>query len=759
METEGWLFDVYPWQSTMVLWIYGDDGGMLRLEDPYRHHIYARGRGEDLEELLGFLEKRRPLHGFRWARKQDFWSGQGMDVLDLEMGDCGHLPGLFRLLAGFENRITFYNCDIPLAQSYLYEKGLFPTGRCWVEHENGRILGIEPRCSPWEIEYTLPPLRTMEIRMEGNPLLPFGRGNSLVVECEGYRLEIDPQLPSDVPLQINVLLERFDPDVILTEHGDSHIVPSSVRMSRREKIPLILDREPGPVQRTPDLRGRSYFSYGRILYHGPAYPFFGRWHIDRANSFLFGESGLEGIVDLARLSKVPVQRVARTSPGTIITSMQLDRAFGEGILIPWRKGEPEKFKTAWDLLVADKGGLVFQPPQGIHENIAEVDFASMYPTIMAAHNISPETVLCDCCSHSKVPEAGYNICEKREGLIPKTLKPILQRRLMLKGMSKRVGGERGEDYRRRHIALKWILVTSFGYLGYRNARFGRIEAHEAVTAFGREKLLQAKEMGEKKGFQLIHAVTDSLWISKDGLTEEEVLDLCEEITREAGVPMNLEGIYRWMVFLPSKVKPELPVANRYFGLFEDGEIKARGLALRRSDMPTMVREAQLRMLEVLSRARDVDGYQSRIPEVLDVLLDCVLKLRNGEVEPLELVVSKTLSQDPSDYKVDNLTALAAQQLEDVGVRIHPGERVSYLIRDARSKVKEDRVRAAPLLGPEDGYDEEKYTELLLKAAEELLISFGYDIGLLSRWVDFALKHEKGGLFEPASINTPSWETE
>jgi DNA polymerase-2 len=203
--------------------------------------------------------------------------------------------------------------------------------------------------------------------------------------------------------------------------------------------------------------------------------------------------------------------------------------------------------------------------------------------------------------------------------------------------------------------------------------------------------------------------------------------------------MNLEGIYRWMVFLPSKVKPELPVANRYFGLFEDGEIKARGLAFRRSDMPTMVKEAQLRMLEVLSRAKDVDEYRSKIPEVFEVLLDFVLKLRNGEVVPLELAVSKTLSQDLGDYKVDNLTALAAQQLEDVGVRIHPGERVAYLIRDARSKVKEDRVRAAPLIGPEDGYDEEKYTELLLKAAEELLIPFGYDMGRLSRWVSFSLK--------------------
>ena len=64
--------------------------------------------------------------------------------------------------------------------------------------------------------------------------------------------------------------------------------------------------------------------------------------------------------------------------------------------------------------------------------------------------------------------------------------------------------KRREIYDRKQTALKWMLVTSFGYLGYRNARFGRIEAHEAVTAFGRESLLQAKEICEEQGFELRH---------------------------------------------------------------------------------------------------------------------------------------------------------------------------------------------------------------------------------------------------------------
>ena len=44
----------------------------------------------------------------------------------------------------------------------------------------------------------------------------------------------------------------------------------------------------------------------------------------------------------------------------------------------------------------------------------------------------------------------------------------------------------------------------------------------------------------------------------------------------------------------------------------------------------------------------------------------------------------------------------------------------YLIKDAGSKNKEERVRAHPLVNADDFYDEEKYRELLLKAAEEVL---------------------------------------
>jgi DNA polymerase-2 len=782
MEIHGWLFDLYPLESSMILWIKGEDGRLRRFEDPFRPRFYAQGKKSDLLGLFHFLQEGRRAAGYQWTRRKEFWSGDEAEVIEIEVADSEHYAQLPRILPQWEERITFYNCDIPLSQTYLYEKEIFPTGRCIIEVEGNRIFEIhpDPSESVWMNNEDLSDLRVMELRMDGDSI----RKKSLILECEGYRVEMETV---DVR-ETEKFLKRFDPDVILSDDGDASLLPLLFFEERRWKTSIPWDREAYPLKRPANPKGLSYFSYGRTYYRAPAHLLLGRWHIDRRNSFIFGESGMEGVIELARLAKIPVQRMARTSPGTAITSMQLDRAFQDDILIPWRKGEPERFKTAWDLLVADKGGLVFQPKLGIFEDVAEIDFASMYPTMMAIHNISPETVLCGCCKNQRVPEAGYTICEKREGIVPRTLRPVLARRAWLKKMAKETEGGKqkaegrttredqdkrriysrdmqtrntvtpacrnadlpknlvdsqslrraGMDtniYNRKQIALKWMLVTSFGYLGYRNARFGRIEAHEAVTAFGRESLLQAKEICEEKGFELLHAITDSLWIRKKGFGEEEVLELCQKIGEATGITMSLEGIYRWMAFLPSKGNPESPVANRYFGLFQNGKIKARGLSFRRSDTPPLIQEAQVRMIEVLSTTKNIDDVQAKIPEILDLLLEYSLKLKDGQTRQEDLVIGKRISQEPNAYKVDSLTALAAQQLEDVGIEIHPGEKVRYVIKDAQSKDKSERVKPFPLVGPDDTYDVKKYLEMLVKATEEILIHLGYNAKRLKEMID------------------------
>ncbi len=724
METQGCLLDVYPLHDRMILWVRTEQGKLLRLEDPFRFFIYAAGKRRILERLAEAAVRKGFAGGYSWDKKEEFWSGREIEVLALHISDYGRLPGLLRKLPLLEEAVSFFNCDVPLSQYYLYCRGLFPLGRCGIEFDDGQLRAVRPLESPWSLEYIPPDLSTMELSYEGSHLLPFGRENALSVCCEGKTLVFDPVSPEALLREMSRLLQRYDPDLLLTDRGDSFIIPALLRLSQRWKVPLPFDREPTPIRRAIVTEGRSYFTYGQIVYNAPDYPFFGRLHIDRGNSFFYSATGFEGLVEAARLSKIPLQRLARRSSGTAISSMQLDRAIQDGILIPWHKGEPEKFKTAWDLLVADKGGLTFQPVMGMHDNVAEIDFSSMYPTVMVQHNISAETILCPCCPGSKVPEAGYNICGKREGLVPRTLRPILERRKIFKGRMKKSQGAEKEIYSRRQTALKWFLVVCFGYLGYRNARFGRIEAHEAVTAYGREKLLRAKEMSEAQGFRVLHALTDAVWITKPGMTRSQVLNLCAEIERDTGAPIELEGIYKWVVFLPSKVKKNFPVANRYFGAFEDGKLKARGLAFRRDDTPSLIQEAQKKMLDLLSTCGNSREYREKTCEVREVLEGYLTRLKTGDLRNEELLVGKSVRQKLSEYKVENLTALALRQLEDSGIEIHPGEKVHYLIKDSGAKNKEERVRPSPLLSADDFYDEEKYRELLLKAAEEVLDDAG-----------------------------------
>ena len=112
-----------------------------------------------------------------------------------------------------------------------------------------------------------------------------------------------------------------------------------------------------------------------------------------------------------------------------------------------------------------------------------------------------------CCTKCKIYFCFY--CTLQLPTIPKTIKKDCP---VLKDLSP--DPKLREVYDKRQIALKWILVTCFGYLGFKNAKFGTVDGHIAVCAFGREALLNAAHMAEENGFQVIHGIVDSLWLKK-----------------------------------------------------------------------------------------------------------------------------------------------------------------------------------------------------------------------------------------------------
>lgn len=723
MKTQGWLFDLYPARGGMVLWWITEAGERVRLEDPFAPAFYAEGKVQDLQPLIRELEVKPSIAGLEWVKRWDLVSQEKVEVLKIALADLNQYPVLPERLFLEHPRVLFWNCGIHLAQLYLYERQLFPLAFCRIEHEGGVLRGIECVDDPWALEYALPPLRIMEIRGVG-PLGRFSRRlTQLQVTVEGGRYDLSDGGEAELLQTFKDLLERYDPDLIYTEEGDAFLLPLLLKLAKRHGLDLPLDRE--PVIRRPPKEGRSFFSYGRVIYMTQPFPLYGRWHIDLHNSFIYHDGELCGLLEVCRVAKVPVQRQARLSTGVAITSMQMDEATRMGALIPWKKAEVEEAKTLAELITVDKGGMVYLPPMGLHENVAEIDFASMYPSLMVAYNISPETVNCDCCPKGTVPEAGYSLCQRREGLVPRVLRPLLEKRLRYKALKKASQGEARRRYDLLQAALRWCLLVSFGYLGYRNARWGQIMAHESVTSFGREMLLRARIIAEASGFRVIHAIVDSIYLQKPGLTREELEALCQEIEEATKIPMALEGIYRWIVFCPSREAPEITVPNRFYGVFQNGEQKVRGLELRRHDTAPRIARAQQEMLDCLAQAENATELLARVPEALDLLRRHVEEIREGRIPFEELVITRTLSKDPMQYVREDAGAIAAKTLARAGVKLHPGEQIGYLILDQKAKFKGDRVRPALLLTGDESYDKERYVELLLRAAETLLAPVGY----------------------------------
>jgi len=146
-----------------------------------------------------------------------------------------------------------------------------------------------------------------------------------------------------------------------------------------------------------------------------------------------------------------------------MSSLQIYHAIKRGVLIPWSKSQPEDFKNGNNLILADRGGFIYEPKFGIHDWVGEVDFSSLYPTIMLRRNLSGETVNCECCSDSSslVPEVGFHVCKRQQGIVPASLDILLKKRAEYKRWRNEAKDPTTRmRYDHRQAALKWILVCS-----------------------------------------------------------------------------------------------------------------------------------------------------------------------------------------------------------------------------------------------------------------------------------------------------------
>ena len=727
----GWLLDLYldP-QNGLKLWfISAEDDSRVCFTQAFPVSFFASGENQRLRALWKRLDKQEGVIKLVRTQKRDVFLNDFVNVLQVDVESPARQTQIFHALEKDFTDLTWYNADLSVGTRYLARFGAFPLALCELQiNENGQIHDIKVCNSRWDIFPAMPPLRVMEITPNCDPIR--SKVRYLRVQCDRFQHEIVLDENGVFLKTLHDVLQSYNPDILVTDWGDSWLIPFLTAESEKRSIRLDLNRDTGrPVRWQKE---STYFSYGHIVYRPEEAHLFGRCHVDRKSAMMWSDYSLAGTLEMARVTTLPIEKAARVSPGQGISAMQVITALQRDVLVPYQKRQVEAFKTGMELIQSDRGGMVYQPKVGLHMDVAQIDFISMYPAVIIKSNISPEEPLPDL----------LEPVNAELGLVPATLKPLYDKRVAIKLKTREypLNHPQRAMLKERANALKWLLVVCFGFLGYKNARFGRIEAHEAVTKGGREILLRAKEVAEEEGFEVLHMYVDALWIKKKGCNRpEHFRDLIIRINDHTGLAINLDGIYRWLAFLPSKTDSRIPIANRYFGVFQSGEIKLRGIESRRRDTPAWIAGVQKEMIRILAQAKTPSELEQGLCDAFKFYNQALYMLKNGEVDLHELVINGKVSYALDTYKATTPSVRAARQMEVAGMTIKPGQRVRFLYTRGEPDVFAWDLSTSP---DPSRLDLAKYIELLAKAGATVLAPFGIEPKLMLEW------SQRGGIQLP-----------
>jgi len=553
----------------------------------------------------------------------------------------------------------------------------------------------------------------------GTELAPNGRFPSWNIASPD--LETAQTVTGDPLAVLETVLDRvahYDPDVLVL--SSSEIVPALFAVAEAADREVSLGREPGYQQLAAE---STYASYGRVGHSPARYSVPGRAIVDRSNTFFYHQTNLAGCLDLVGRSGKPLQELAWASIGNVLTAMQIHEAVEREVLVPWRSWRHEQFKSMRTLHAADRGGYTFSPKVGFHEDVAELDFSAMYPNIIVEHNISPETIRCDCHDTEDVPELGYSVCP-REGYLASVLGPLIEDRDAMKAaLTETEDPDRRRALEGRIDAIKWILVACFGYQGFSNAKFGRIEAHEAINAVARDVLLTAKEHLEAGGWRVVHGIVDSIWVTpREDATQTDLETLAAGITEAVDIDLEHEADYDWVAFVPL-AEDEAGALTKYFGRYAtpkpDGtRYKFRGIELRQRSTCDWVGTVQRDLIETLDTHRDPEPVLARLRAHLR-------EIESGAVDPAALRVRNRVSKRLEEYSQSTRNVAALARAEDMGLSKLPGQDVEYVVVDDE---KSSRARVALAHEDPDTYDPEFYRERAIRAAEAVLSPLGWRRG-------------------------------
>lgn len=392
-------------------------------------------------------------------------------------------------------------------------------------------------------------------------------------------------------------------------------------------------------------------------------------------------------IELARVTGVPFSYLLLRGESIKVLSQLYRKANSLNLILPTDKRSSESMNQTYE------GGTVIVPVKGYYEvPITTLDFSSLYPSIMMAHNLCYSTMISQSTAE-KMKEEDY-ICTPsghyfvkthiRSGLLPEILTELIHARSKArKDMSVEVVPAKRAALNARQLALKLSANSVYGFTGATVGSLPCLEVSASVTGFGREMIeLTAKSVSEeftiKNGYkwdaEVIYGDTDSVMV-KFGTTDiKEAMELglkaSKLITAKFIKPISLE--------FEKVYYPYLLISKKHYAglLWTNPEkwdkLDAKGIESVRRDNCLLVKHVVDICLKTLLIERNPT-------KAIDFVKETIRDLKMNRLDISMLVITKALSKAVYKGKQAHVELNKKMEKRADGDAYHLGDRIPYII--------------------------------------------------------------------------------
>jgi len=736
--------------------------------DPYFYAEIPPGRSEELLNMIAYAKDGSPISPKDVTEVEMILGQEKKRLVKVVCKAPAHVPILKAAIP-----FPCYEFSIPFARRFIFDNGLIPQGIISYERE-GRIIKRILSCrqgSPklkslaFDIE-TYNPMGAPREKQDPVIMISYCGQSSGVLTTKSSSHDYVKTQKSEKEMleEFARIVRQEDPDLLLGYNSSNFDLPYLEARARISGADFNLGRYKSSLR--PSKRGMSTSLKvaGRI--HADLYPmmrFFGILGMIKTNDYTLrsvaaastsnqkkdidkddihriwdsgdidelaeyslydakiakelGERYLPVEEELSSLAKLPLFDTTLATSGQLVENLLMYEAAKKGMLVP---PKPSGSAIAERMANPIQGAFVKLPEPGLYENIAVLDFRSLYPTVIVSYNIDPGTLVQETLDQEQETyesPTGAMFLRHPLGLIPHVLDHLIDFRIKLK-RSLRELDQDSEEYRMllsRSTAVKVVSNSFYGYLAYARSRWYSKECGESVTAFGRKHIIDTMGQAEKWGFKVLYGDTDSLMlVYKD---QGDVPKFMNEVN--AALPekmeLELEGFYPRGVFVSKKAQ-ERGAKKKYALIGEDGRIKIRGFELVRRDWSKVAKDTQLAVLEAILK----DGSKEK---AVRIVRDIIERIGSEKLPLSEMTIITTLKKKPEEYEVISPELGAAKKAMARGTPMNKGSVVQYVITKSGKSISEK----AEMVNFAKDYDPEYYiNNQILPAVMKILKELGYD---------------------------------